>query len=79
MEISHPHQRELTLEEMREFDKFRAIIKNAITDGIITKDERDQIECVMQKDSMVTFDELELVRTLINDKVASGEITLDYS
>ncbi|HEY9657122.1 MAG TPA: hypothetical protein V6C65_01565 [Allocoleopsis sp.] len=79
MEISHPHQRELTVEEQQELDKLRAIIERASADGVITKAERDRIAAAMRADGKVTLEELTLVRTLIQEKVANGELVYDYS
>lgn len=79
MEISHPHQRELTVEEQQELDKLRAIIERASVDGVITKAERDRIAAAMRADGKVTLEELTLVRTLIQEKVANGELVYDYS
>lgn len=78
MEISHPHQRELTVEEQQELDKLRAIIERASIDGVITRAERDRIAAAMRADGKVTLEELTLVRTLIQEKVASGELVYDY-
>ncbi|PSF35002.1 hypothetical protein C7H19_17815 [Aphanothece hegewaldii CCALA 016] len=78
MNTSRSHQRELTLEEQQELEKLRAIIEQAIADGIITKGERDRISATMRADGKVMAEELELVRTLINEKVSKGELTLDY-
>jgi uncharacterized membrane protein YebE (DUF533 family) len=78
MEISHPHHRELTVEEQQELDKLRKVIEQASSDGVISKAERDRITTVMRTDGKVTYEELDLVRTLIHEKVASGELALDY-
>jgi uncharacterized membrane protein YebE (DUF533 family) len=78
MEISHPAQSELTLEEQQELDKLRAIIEQASADGIITRGERDRIATAMRVDGKVTAEEMGLVRTLIHEKVEKGELTLDY-
>ena len=78
MEISHPNQRELTAEEQQELEKLRKIIQQASSDGVITKAERDRIATAMRSDGKVTYEELDLVRTLIHEKVASGELALDY-
>lgn len=78
MDISYPNRSELTVEEQQELEKLRAIIAKATTDGIITKGERDRISATMRADGKVTPEELELVKTLINQKVRTGELTLDY-
>lgn len=78
MEISHPNQQELTPEEQQELEKLRTIIDKASADGIITLGERERIATVIRADGKILREELELVRTLINEKVAKGELTLDY-
>jgi uncharacterized membrane protein YebE (DUF533 family) len=78
MEISHPNQQELTPEEQQELEKLRAIIDTASADGIITLGERERVAAAMRSDGKILREELELVRTLINEKVAKGELTLDY-
>ena len=78
MEVSRPDQRELTVEEQQELEKLRKIIEKATVDGVMTKGERDRIAAVMGADGKVTCQELDLVRTLIHEKVATGELVLDY-
>jgi uncharacterized membrane protein YebE (DUF533 family) len=78
MEISRPNQAELTAEEQQELEKLRAIIEQASVDGVITQGERERITLAMRSDGKVTLEELELVRTLITEKVSKGELVLDY-
>lgn len=78
MEVSHPNQRELTSEEQQELEKLRKIIEQASADGILTKGERERVATAMQADGKVTYEELRLVKTLIHEKVANGELVLDY-
>lgn len=79
MEIERPNQRALTPEEQKELDHLRTVIEQAIADGVISRSERDRIASVMRTDGKVTFEELTLVRTLIHEKAARGELVLDYS
>ncbi|MCA2504370.1 MAG: hypothetical protein IM550_13395 [Microcystis sp. M54BS1] len=78
MEISRPNQVELTAEEQQELEKLRAIIEQASVDGVITQGERERIALTMRSDGKVTLEELQLVRTLITEKVSKGELVLDY-
>lgn len=78
MDISYPNRPELTVEEQQELEKLRVIIAKVSADGIITKGERDRISATMRADGKATPEELELVRTLINQKVRAGELKLDY-
>jgi uncharacterized membrane protein YebE (DUF533 family) len=70
---------ELSAEEQQELDTLRQIIEQAIADGVLTQAERDTITATMRADGQVTFEELELVRQLVNDKVAAGELTPERS
>jgi hypothetical protein len=45
---------------------------------VITQGERERITLAMRSDGKVTLEELELVRTLITEKVTKGELVLDY-
>jgi uncharacterized membrane protein YebE (DUF533 family) len=65
---------ELSAEEQQELDNLRQIVERAIADGVLTQDERDAITAAMRADGKVTFEELDLVRKLVSDKVAAGEL-----
>jgi uncharacterized membrane protein YebE (DUF533 family) len=78
MEISHPNRQELTPEEKQELEKLRIIVEKATEDGIITQGERERIATAMRADGKILREELELVRTLIGEKVSQGELTIDY-
>lgn len=78
MEISHPNRPALTVEELEELNKLRSVVERASADGVINKSEREQIMAALGANGKVTFEELELLRTLLNDKVANGDLVLDY-
>jgi len=79
MEIERPGTGQLSLDELQELEKLKAVIEQASTDGILSKSERDNISAIIYRDKKVSPQELDLVRHLINQKVESGELTLDYS
>jgi hypothetical protein len=79
MKIEDSNRRELTPQEQQELEKLRNIIKVAMEDGILTRYERDRISAAMRADGKVTYEELELARTLMREKAANGELRLDYS
>lgn len=79
MEISHPNRAELTPEEQQELEKLRELVERVSADGVLTKAERDRISAAIHADKKVTVEELNLVRTLLREKVDSGELTMDYS
>jgi len=69
--------RALSAEEQQELAKLQAVIQQATADGKLTQAERQQITATMRADGKVTYEELALIRQLISDKVAAGELTLD--
>ena len=71
--------RELNPGEQQELDNLRQIIEQAIADGVLTQAERNAITAAMRADGKVTFEELALVRQLVSDKVAAGELKLEGS
>ncbi len=79
MKSERPNPRELNAQEQQELEKLRAIIESAMADGILTRYERDRISAAMRADGKVTVEELELARTLMQEKAAKGELRLDYS
>ena len=66
--------RALTPEEQQELENLHTVIEQAIADGVLTQAERDQITATMKADGKVTFEELEVIRKLVCDKVDSGEL-----
>ncbi|HIK45287.1 MAG TPA: hypothetical protein IGR64_10425 [Leptolyngbyaceae cyanobacterium M65_K2018_010] len=66
--------RELSAEEQQELSNLRQTIEQAIADGVLTEAERQQITAAMRADGQITYEELELVRQLVCQKVASGDL-----
>ncbi|MBE9113988.1 hypothetical protein IQ273_31965 [Nodosilinea sp. LEGE 07298] len=66
--------KELSTEEQQELENLRQTIEQAIADGVLTQAERDAITTTMRADGRVTYEELELVRQLVSNKVAAGEL-----
>lgn len=74
MEISRPQDQEFTPEELQELEKLQTIIKQATEDGKLEGLEFARIKDAIRADKKVTVEELQLVRKLIDDKIASGEL-----
>ncbi|MFH7244067.1 MAG: hypothetical protein ACHWZW_14600 [Spirulina sp.] len=64
----------LSAEEQQELEKLRQVIEKAIEDGVVTAEERQQIMAAMRADGQVTYEELALIRQMVCDKVAAGEL-----
>ncbi|MBE9140732.1 hypothetical protein IQ254_26615 [Nodosilinea sp. LEGE 07088] len=65
---------EMSAAEQQELENLRQIVERAIADGVLTQAERDAIIAAMRADGKVTYEELALVRQLVSDKVATGEL-----
>lgn len=74
MKISRPQDKEPTLQELQELEKLKKIIDRITADGKLMGTEFELIKAVMRADKKVTYEELELVRTLIYDKIDNGEL-----
>ncbi|BAU63793.1 hypothetical protein STA3757_11610 [Stanieria sp. NIES-3757] len=74
MEISHPQDREPTREELQELEKLKAIIERATEDGKLTEVEFASIKDAIRADRKASVEELQLVRKLIDEKIARGEL-----
>jgi uncharacterized membrane protein YebE (DUF533 family) len=70
---------ELSADEQQELEALRQTIEQAIADGLLTQAERDMITAAIKADGKVTFEELALVRQLVSDKVAAGELKVEDS
>lgn len=64
--------------ELQDLEKLRVLIERAIADGKVSKHEMDSIKVAMNADGKVTFEELELCRTLIWEKIQQGELEYDW-
>jgi hypothetical protein len=78
MQIERPSARELTPEEKQELAKLHARIEQATADGKLTNDELQTIKQAIIADKKVTVQELALVRTLIIEKIARGELEQEW-
>ncbi|WP_448561734.1 hypothetical protein [Trichothermofontia sp.] len=77
MEISRPNAPVPTPEELEDLDKLKAVIDRAVADGKITQGELAQIRQVVTHDGKITPQEVKLYRTLIIEKINTGELAWD--
>ncbi len=64
--------------ELQDLEKLRVLIERAVADGKLTKHEMESIQAAMRADGKVTFEELELCRQLIWEKIQNGELEYDW-
>ncbi|MDB9311542.1 hypothetical protein PN462_00405 [Spirulina sp. CS-785/01] len=58
-----------------EISKIRALVERAISDGQLTRDERDDIQAAIYSDHKVSPEECELWRQ-VQEKIWRGEIRI---
>jgi len=74
MEISSPKDKQPTAEELQELERIKVIIERATKDGKLTGEEFAVIKDAIRADKKITFEELQLVRKLIYEKIERGEL-----
>lgn len=79
MKMERPNAIPPSPEDLSNLAKLRAIIERAIADGKLTRQEMESIQLEIRADGKVTFEELELCRELIWEKIRNGELEYDYS
>ncbi|MBW4692054.1 MAG: TerB family tellurite resistance protein [Lyngbya sp. HA4199-MV5] len=65
-------------EDAKHLEKLRSVIERAIADGKVTAQEMQAIKTIIWSNGKVSPEELDLVRELIHEKVASGELVYDW-
>ncbi len=79
MEINRPNAKELTPEEQNSLAQLKTVVEQAIADGVLTKDERDAIANIILADKKVLPEELDIVRSLIQENAALGKLVTDWN
>lgn len=70
---------EISKAELADLDKLKALIEQAIADGILTAAEKRSLETAIFADGKVSPEELELMQSLVWDKLSSGELKMDWT
>ncbi|MEC4815746.1 MAG: hypothetical protein SAK29_21090 [Scytonema sp. PMC 1069.18] len=78
MKIIRPNAKEPTTEEVQELEKLRAMIENAVKDGVLTHQEVQDINLAILAHRELGADwlyrEFELYREIITAKMQKGEL-----
>ncbi len=72
MERYQPNPTPLTEADKLELARLKTILERAIADGVLTAEEMSQIKRQIRADGKVTFEELELYRQFVQEKVNQG-------
>ncbi len=78
MEIERLNNPPLTEDDLQHLEKLEALLEKAIADGIVTRQELNAIKVQIASNGKVMIEELDLVRKLIREKVANGELVIDF-
>ena len=79
METDYSNDRAHPLEDAKHLEKLRSTIERAIADGKLTAQEMQTIKAIIWSNGKVSAEELDLVRELIHEKVANGEVVYDWT
>ncbi len=77
MRIEHPNAPALTQADLQQLDTLKALVEGAIADGVLTAAEQSQVKAILLQDN-APVQELDLVQTLIWDKIQSGELVIEW-
>lgn len=78
MKVLRCNNKALSPAELQDLEKLQALIERAVADGKLTKYEMESIQAAIRADGKISFEELELCRQLIWEKIQSGELEYDW-
>lgn len=78
MKVSRCNNKAPSSVELQDLEKLQALIERAVADGKLTKYEMESIQAAIRADGKISFEELELCRQLIWEKIQSGELEYDW-
>ncbi|MEB3274866.1 MAG: hypothetical protein ACO4AI_01625 [Prochlorothrix sp.] len=76
MRVEHFYTTPATTADQDQIEKVRRTIEQALADGVLSREENDQILSTIYSDGKVTQAECELFRVL-QEKIWRGEVSLD--
>lgn len=72
MERYQPNGTPLSEADKAELAQLKQLLERAIADGVLTADEMAQIKHQMSADGKVTYEELELYRHFVEERIRKG-------
>ncbi|MFN4279816.1 hypothetical protein [Thermosynechococcus sp.] len=72
MERYQPNGVPLSEADKAQLAQLKHLLERAIADGVLTAEEMAQIKDQMRADGKVTYEELELYRQLVEEKIRQG-------
>lgn len=71
MEIEHKNSKPLTPDEAQHLEHLKAVVENALSDGLLQEEEMTRIKSIIWADGKVTYEELrtvhETIRSFVGD------------
>ncbi|MDX2232147.1 MAG: hypothetical protein NW220_21105 [Leptolyngbyaceae cyanobacterium bins.349] len=77
MQIEFPNAKPLTPDDEKHLESLKALIEKSAADGVLTGAEVALIRDAIAANKKLLPEELLMVKTLIRDKVASGQLEVD--
>ncbi|MBF2075123.1 MAG: hypothetical protein IGS50_15380 [Synechococcales cyanobacterium C42_A2020_086] len=74
MQISRPHATTPTPQELRDLEKLKTVILQAIADGKLTGDEMQSIQRTAWIEGKARPEELHLISIMVTQKIREGEL-----
>lgn len=65
-------------EDQQHLDRLQRVIEQATADGKLTQLEINRIKSIVWSDDEVSPEELEMVNKLVKEKIASGELAIEW-
>ncbi len=78
MKVSRPHDRELTPEEIKDLEKLKELVRNALADGKLSEEEIETIRAAALLDGKITLEELHAVKDTIREVLGQAELEYDW-
>jgi len=79
MKLDRPQGSSLTQAELDNLDILKALVEGAISDGVLTKAESENIRSMVWADGKISPEELHIIQNLIWNKIQTGELTIEWT
>jgi hypothetical protein len=78
MQVEHPHDRDLTPEELDHLAKIRTLVQDALADGRLSEGEIQTIRTFIHADHKVTVEELRTIRSTLRELLGDSTLEFDW-
>jgi len=78
MKMERPGAPELTPAEQHHLDELRRLVRQAVANGRLCRDESDRIRRAIHADGKVTFEELQTIRDTIHAVLGAADLEIDW-